>query len=992
MRTLALLCLLPLAASAQTFERFGVRDGLPSELINDVELGPDGLLWIATDDGLARYDGHGFRVWRHRTDDPASIPSSRVITVRPQGGTVWVGTTNGLAALDLQSGRATTIDTLPRAVVQDVAVDVEGRVWVGYVNRGLWRYTPATGRVRPARLAPTQRLRVLVLATHGDDVWVEVGGYRGDPGQVCRLDRDRAVCAESRQVEPWRLLEAAGEAVLLYRTPGEPGWVDWLSTQERWAAPPGTPMGDVFRSTVRVAPGEAWFRASPIAVLRADGTTRTLQADPDRRDGIGGFDARTFVRDRQGNVWVGTEAGLFLARQPAKAFTAVRHIPGDASSLSDDRVNGMAQDAAGRLWVATNGGLNRVDLATGRVTRLGATNPRESVTSSLARAFWQVLPLDSSRVLVGLKRGGVARWDGARLETLDVPGFGEGSGLRSLVRGGDGEVWAASESLARVESEGGTRIALPLPPGVPVNVVQPGIDGALWIGTDDGVYRRDGTEWQAVAPDALCGANVWSMAASVADPGAVWIATVGGGLARVDLATEDVTCVTARDGLPTNSVYGVLADDEGDLWASTTSGLARVDPVTRDVVTFSSADGLAGDAFNLMAQLRLRDGRLAFGGPDGLTIVDPRAVARRAPPDVVVTGVELRGRLLKGTPREVLTLAHDAGSFGVRFAAVDFRAPRRNRYRYRLVGFDEAWQRTDGSAPRAVYARLPPGTYRFEVQAAAADTPFAETPATLDIEIVPALWQRPSVQAGVGALAFLLLFAGGLAAVYRRRRAAERERTEAAEIRRQLAGARERERVRLAQDLHDGPVQTLYRVGHDLDRLGDGALSERVGPVRARVGDVAGELRQMLVELRPTLVEHLGLAAALRTVGRRAEDRFPELTVEVHDAATHELASAARLALFRITQEALQNAGRHAGPARVAIRLRDEADGVRLTVRDDGRGFAVPERMVALARSHHFGLVGAKERAEAVGGTFGVRSVPGAGTEVTAWVPAGDGA
>ena len=479
----------------------------------------------------------------------------------------------------------------------------------------------------------------------------------------------------------------------------------------------------------------------------------------------------------------------------------------------------MAQDDEGRLWVATNGGLNRIDLMTGRVEQLATTSPEFPPGHPNARAIWQVLPRGGDRALVGFKQGGVAMWDGARLQP--VPGLAAG-GPRDLFETPDGAIWVASTAgLWRLSPDGErARIPLPIAPNIPVNVVATGPEGGLWVGTDAGLFReRDGGAWVPVADGSLCGPIVWSMASSQADAGAMWVATVGGGLARIDLETERVACVTVQDGLPTNSVYGVLADSDGMLWASTTSGLARVDPETRDVATFSAADGLTGDAFNLMAQVRLRDGRLAFGGPEGLTMVSPKAVARRSAPHVVITGVERQGRRMRGTPTGGLELAHDAGAFGVRFAATDFRAPRRNRYRYRLVGLDDDWQRTDGSAPRAAYAGVPPGRYRFEVQGAAADTPFSDA-ATLAVVVVPAVWQRLGFRLGAGALLLVALAGAALGIVRSRRREAERERADALEIRRRLAEGRERERARLARDLHDGPIQTLYRVGHDLDRLG----------------------------------------------------------------------------------------------------------------------------------------------------------------------------
>ncbi len=991
MRVLVFL-LLAAGASAQTFERFGVREGLPSELINDVALAPDGTLWVGTDDGLARYDGHGFRTWRAGPGEPSALPSSRVFAVTPVAGGVWVGTARGPARLDLRTGRTTRVAGLPQSGVRDIVEDADGDLWVGYQTTGLWRYSPASGDVVRARLGPeglAKYRRVVALARDGNDIWVEAGdGEGGVAATVCRLDRARAACTSPvLSTLDWRLLRDAGQAVLVRKDrPQGGGWVAWLNG-ERWVVPSSRALDFSFRSILRIAPDRAWLRGdAALTEVRADGSSIRIEADPERRGGLGGYDARALARDRQGNVWVGTESGLYFSRLPARPFQSFVHVEGDPATLGDSRVNGMAQDASGALWVTTNDGLNRIDLPTGRVDRIPAALPAHMRRGTSRGALWQVLALRDGGVLLGAKRAGVAELRDGALRPLSIAGLG--SGVRGLTQDQTGRLWiGANDGLWSGAS--GALTQERLPDAIrPVNVVFEDPSGRLWVGSDDGLLlRTPGGAWRHVAQGRLCAPVIWSMAESVADPGALWLATVGGGLARLDTRAETVECVSVRDGMPTNSVYGVLADAQGHLWASTTSGLARVDPVTRRVVTFSSADGLAGDAFNLMAQLRLADGRLAFGGPAGLTLVDPRRIDSREPPEVVISGVERQGRLLPSIPGsgDTLRLAPGTSSFGVRFGATDFRAPRRTRYRYRLTGVDGGWRFTDGSAPRASYTGVPPGRYSFEVQAAAADTPFSTQRARLDVVVVPAVWQRTSVRA-LGAL-LLIALAGAL--VHRRRRRERLARAlaerNAAEVRRRLADARERERVRLARDLHDGPVQTLYRVGHDLDEI-QSAGGSNVSPVRARVGDVAGELRQMLTELRPTLIEHLGLGGALRVAGRRAEKRFPHLTVGVEDASRGGVTGEAALALFRIAQEAVQNAGRHAGPAHVQIRLADDGDGVALTVEDDGRGFTLPDR-IDLARSEHFGLIGVQERAEAVAGTVAIDSALGRGTTLRAWVP-----
>ncbi|MEL6772621.1 MAG: two-component regulator propeller domain-containing protein [Bacteroidota bacterium] len=1004
---LALVLLVATSVRAQEFERFGIREGLPSELINDVALGPDGLLWIGTDGGLARYDGHGFTVWQHHPDDPTTLPSSRISAVVPVTGRVWVGTAEGLAYLDLQTGASRRVTAMPTAHIDDIVVDPGGTLWVGYRGEGLWRFHPAEGEaefVPFERDGVAYRGRIISLATHDGGVWAAMGSAPDRAPTVCRVHPARLACDDARPGDHWRLLEDAGQAVLVHTSPATgASHLTWLATGERWALAPSVSVKITFRSILRTAPDMAWLRTGGgMIALHRDGRASMVPVAPERRGGLGGYDAHAFALDRQGNMWVGTEAGLYFARFAMPTFTSIQHEPGDPATLSDDRINGLAQDATGTVWVTTNNGLNRLDLETGRVERQDATAPWAD--GRMYRAFWQVSPGPDGVLWLGLKYGGLAVWDGVELRPVPSD-MGPIAAVRSLLHDGDGGLWSGlSGSLWHRDSEGTeARVLLAGRLSRSGNEVYRDRHGGVWVGTDTGLFRRaDDGVWVPVAEHDLCAPIVWSMAESASDPGALWVGTVGGGLARLDLDTHEVECLTDRDGLPTNSVYGVLADDYGALWVSTPSGLARVDIETRRARTFSSADGLAGDAFNLMAQLRLADGRLAFGGQGGLTLVDPSQVVQRPAPEVVITGVERQGRLLPGTPARTIQLRHDGSAFGVRFAATDFRAPRSNRYRYRLVGLDSDWRTTDGAAPRAAYAGVPPGRYRFEVLAAAADTPFSGVPATLVVEVVPALWQRRAFQLGMALLGLALVGGVGWAVQRRRRQHQERARAEAVEIRRRLAEARERERVRLARDLHDGPVQTLYRVGHDLDRLSSTAsrdggavavLDEAVAPIRDRVGDVSDELRQMLVELRPTLADHLGLGAALRAIARRAEERFPHLDIAVLDEARAPATPAGRLALFRIAQEALQNAGRHAGPARVALRLHtaeaDEREWVRLTVQDNGRGFVVPERMVELARTEHFGLVGAQERAEAAGGGCCVTSAPGAGTKVEVWVPVG---
>lgn len=1028
MRRVALLVLTAAAfvceARAQPFARFASRDGLSTDAVTALTQDRSGALWIGTEDGLNRFDGHSFRTYRHNTRDSTSLPGVRVTALLASvSGELWVGTSVGLSRLDRRTGVFHRVALVRGRTVSvaDLTEDPRGRLWVATLRGGLIRYDPATGRTERAWLTGNARddraSSVTDLHWARGELWARV---ERPSVRLCRVDVDRGTCRSSARLPPDLSLVS------------EQGGTDLLGVRSEGAAPqlyrvtPGDGLALIgsaptlpFGRAVRVSETTLWMPSERgLVVLEDDGRIRSIEPDTERRGALTGFDVRALYRDRQGNVWVGTESGLFVWRPPARPFETYRRAPDDPATLSDDRVNGMAEAADGALWVTTNGGLNRLDPVTGRVRRVPVT--ADTPDPTLREAFWQIIEVSPGQFVVGSKRSGlyrleigprgeVRRWTRDRqIDQAYARAAGETgvsiTGVRSLFVDRRGRLWVGtSRGLFRQEA-GGYRV-YGLKPGAPpgdlgddrANVVYEDRRGRIWVGTDVGLYRFDEAADAFVRaaskpPASLCGEVIWSMVESDADPGGLWVATVGGGLGRVDLATETARCLTSDDGLPSDVVVGVLADSEGALWATTNNGLARVDLRSMRVAVFTSADGLQGDAFNLMAQRSLSDGRLAVGGPSGLTVFDP-AVAGRAGrrPVVGFSGVERFGELDRGIPRpgDTLSFAHDRNVFGFRFAALDYRSPELHRYRYRLAGLSDEWIETDGAAPRATFTAVPPGTYRFELLASAFDGDFSGEPAVLHIVVVPAWWQRPVVW-GLFLLGCLSFVALAISRTTRHRVERERrQRADELETLKRLAEGRERERLRLARDLHDGPVQGLYRIGHDLDAVERGADgAPRVSEVRRRVHDVSGELREMLSQLRPTLARHLSLPDSLDSLVGRFAQQAPDVYVET-DYATEAAAAdeTIRLTLYRVAQEALGNVAKHARARVVRLQLAEHEGGLLLVVEDDGVGFELPERLVTLARGAHFGLVGMAERVEAVGGVLEITPREGSGTTVRARVP-----
>ena len=371
----------------------------------------------------------------------------------------------------------------------------------------------------------------------------------------------------------------------------------------------------------------------------------------------------------------------------------------------------------------------------------------------------------------------------------------------------------------------------------------------MWVGTDGGLCRlvpgvlgevRALTCYRHVPGEATSlGADiVWTVAEDAG--GHLWAGTIGGGLARFDAEAETWHRVTTADGLPNNTIYGLMPDDQGRLWMTTNAGLASLDVASGAVSVYTVADGLPSNEFDFMAYHRGRDGTMYVGGPHGLAYFHPDRLAPTSDiVPVVISGIRVndvrRPGLVESGDR--VEIAHDENFLRFEFASLDYRNPEQNRYEYRLRGYEDEWRETNGRQPFAVYTRVPPGTYTFEVRGANRDGVFNPEPVEVEVTIVPALWQRAWVKA---LLALLALGAVGFAAAKLHQGRLRRDRLENL-----------RQRRRIAHRLHTGPVPTLRRIGEDLDRMASGDEDHPIRVVRTTVVEVADGLVTVVEELGP---------------------------------------------------------------------------------------------------------------------------------------------
>lgn len=1004
------------AAQPLQFSHLTPEDGLSQSIVYSIWQEAAGPLWFGTRDGLNRYDGYGFRIYRRVPGEGTSISDNRISAIL---GTpdrhVWIGTRDG--GLNLFDRRTETFrafrhdpgdaSSLSLDWVSALATSGDGTLWVGTLGAGLNRFTGEGFERFTARTAGLPDDRVTALARDGQgQLWVATrSGLCRWSGRQCAAAPAplSSIAVEALHVDDSGHILAGTAGPALYRLAPDGRTVTLLAE-----APP-TPRGGAFIAVRGDPEGVLWAATAESLyryVANGNGTGRlapqSLPVDESAPNTI-----TSLHLDAAGSLWVGTETGVFGLHGLGGRFGLMRHDPSEPNTLSSNRVNAAALTPDGVLWVGTGNGLNRVDRRRGTVERFSTVgvlpDPR----------IWTLLADRNGRLWVGTGGGGLYHFQNGRFEQVEFvaepqPGQrGNVNRIRALHQDRRGNVWVGTSfgmyRIDAAQAAAGSRspqaeafYRLPgSPTGLPhnfVNAIYESRSGHIWVGTDGGIARLDPASRRVQAymhdpadPASLPENIVWSLSES--RDGAMWIGTVGGGLARFDGNAFET--LTEEDGLTSNAVYGILVDNSGFLWVSTGAGLTVYDPQTRAVVgRYDAGDGLQGDEFSLMAKYRSPQGELFFGGDGGLNAFYPeRARAGGAATFVAISEVSLLDGRRAGlvAAGDTLTLRHDQNFFEVRFAARDLVNPMKNRYRYRLIGIDPDWREADGRRPVAAYTDVPPGTYRFEVRGTTADGVFAEEGTILTVVIVPALYQARWFQLLVGLIAIGLLCGGVYLLWSRERDLGARRLSEEREVRLALTTARAAGQVSLGRRLAEGPIRALDTVDHKLELAAMTGDREKVREARSDVGNVSKDLRRLAADLRPSAAGRRPLVDALESLVETYRTAQPKVEIILLDEVPAEVLSAlseeSQVHLFAIAEEALANATRHGEPSVVRLSLTGSAGNLLLEIYDDGCGFRLPLSR-DLARAGKRGLLTAMEHAAALGSSLEIVSGPGEGCTI----------
>ncbi|MEA1676006.1 two-component regulator propeller domain-containing protein [Nitrospirillum sp. BR 11163] len=824
------LTVLPSAAGAATtarwsglaetvFQNYGRDQGLPHPVPTALVQDHDGFIWVGTQGGLARWDGYRFKSYTASLEVPGSLPSDFIksLFVDPQG-RLWVGA-NSLALYDAAADR---FETIPLGAINgrpDIGVitdDGTGGLWIGTDDS--LRHLDIDSRAVTVLRAGTP----------------EAGGLPGGRVQAVLRDGTGGLWVGTAQGLAYRKPGGAGfTAVPLgdaERTPaGDPARTNvsvlfqdgdgriWIGTiryglfviDRPGAAPramnPGaTDLTGWISAICAAGPHEIWVglrNRSIIAIDTRSGAMRAIRHDRTQPSSLAHDDIWALMRDSAGSLWVGGTGGLSYHPHDAGLIATV--FGGSrAEGLSASDVFAVLSAHDGRVWMGFfDGGIDVVDPQGGRITALrpDPNRPEDALPPDIV---FRMAQDEAGRVYIATRRG-LYRADPAAnaVHRVALPGGRDPAAPAMSVIIRDGLLWLGGEEDGlhsyTLDGPGGTpgRLMFGSAPADQdrlsdrtIRALLAGTGRDLWVGTRNGLNHIDiatgAVEQIPPAPGDPKGLPDPYVTSLLVDrQGRLWVGTFGGGLALMTGRGPDDKPRFRRfglaQGMPHPNVCSLEMDGDGVIWAGTDDGLARIDPETLEVRAVRRADGSALVDYFVGASTATPAGEALFGSKGGMTVVRPGTLPPwRFPAPVVITDLRVGGHPMPVARAAAgpLVLTPETNSLAAEFAALDYTAPGRNRYAYRLEGYDTDWIQADVNRRLAVYSNLPPGDYTLRLRGSNRDGVWAERDLTLPLRVMPAWYQRLGVRLLAGALvvvAVTLLVRWRTA--YLRRRQAELE-------------------------------------------------------------------------------------------------------------------------------------------------------------------------------------------------------------------------
>lgn len=962
-----LLGLLQLAQQElQIPQVISTQDGLSNNIVYETYQDHEGFIWIATDNGLNRFDGYDFKIFYHDTEDSTSISNNVVRAIlEDSNGNLWIGTLDGLNLYNRKTETFKRFDTTQnssniRLDMQHMFLDNGGKIWFnnlrtigwfdtnslafGFIDAGYSASTLAIDRrngiwmssrngTLEKYIVDTKSIRLLKKTNSTDKIPLHWGSYSNT------LWIKRSSLSDSFKVK----------TSILPRLPNDAFARELLETDENtlWI---GTETG-------------LYIYLKDVQELKSIdlGNSSTLSSA-----------IRSIDSDRNGGVWVGTLSGLFHFDAFQKPF---EHI--DIVNASSDVVMGIESSSQTIYANALGRGLYTYDLKSGQVKkRLFSQKAPEgfdfiwAIETVPESDFPLWLATDAGLLLYNPKNG---NWKDVKLASF----LGKASPSFSILKTDNEYNWVSSkEEIHQVAKRDGRIIkSKPLYEFSKESLIQDLslVGDQLYIATEGVgmlIYNIESEEVQSLSTivptsKVISTTPIWEL---FKDNKTLWIGT-NRGLFSLDTESNDFKQVTTVPSLENRVIFSIEQDQNGTLWMGTEKGLASFNPEKKEARFYNENDGLKNIEFNRRSVKKTSEGQLLFGGVNGITAFYPDQIQQNTiVPSLHITDIEVITSDSTFSPTledtDKLTLPWHQNTVQINYAALNYTNSSQNQYRHQLVGHDPDWVENKG-ARQARYVRLPPGKYTFEVMGSNNDGLWNPVAKTIIIEILPPFWQMWWFKSLIILSATLILWS---LYKYRVKRLLEVERM----------------RLRIAGDLHDEVGSGLSGIALTGDLLqrqvkNGGAKPELVERITKNARNLASSLDAIVWLIDPQK-ETLGdFLIKTRAIGSEllTQSKF-ELIENLSDTdRVRTLSAEQKRNLFLLTKEGLNNAAKYANANTVTLTIGYDNSKLSFKLVDNGNGFDLTE----VENGH--GLDSMKNRAQHLNTKLAIQSSIGSGTIIS---------
>jgi ligand-binding sensor domain-containing protein/signal transduction histidine kinase len=951
----------------------------PGGIVHAITQTPDGYLWIGTDTGLIRFDG--FKFDAAQLSPPVPSANAPVLALATDADGSLLIAVQGAGVLRRKNERfeivtGTTVLSQAPSEVTAMVQDENGHILMSDLGRGTIRFQNEQFEdLAGANVLPGSSAVISLASATDGKIWLGTM----NSGLFYSMHGHATNVSVGLPYKKINCLLPIGANEVWVGTDG--GAFRWNGVRFDQVELP--PLGKVqVRTLLRDRDANIWVGTEK-GLLRISGRGVSLLDEKHPREDPG---INALFEDREGNLWVGGARGLERIRDSA-FLTYSPDSP--VSELTSETVGPVYADAENRTWFApVAGGLYW--LRDGRAQPVREAGLQKDVVYSIAG--------QKNEIWIGRQHGGVTRlrYQNGIVKSLTYTqqnGLAQNS-VYAVYQARDGTVWAGTVNGGASSFKDGRFVTYTTASGLSSNTIYSILgthDGTIWLATPNGLNAWSTLHWKTYSSrEGLPSDSVNCLFED--SSGVLWIGTSNG---LASLSSGHIQVFPEAPESLRKQIYGLVEDRSGWLWVATSSHVLRVRREKLllgtlqpdDVREYGLADGLRSTQGVKRSSSVVADalGRIWFSTSRGLSVVDPSRLLRDSPPAIV----HLDAVSADGSAIEIGNLIHIPPSrkrITFSYTALSLAVPERIRYRYFLESFDRSWSEP-AAAGEAVYTNLGAGSYRFRVTASNSDGIWNGSESAVSFQVDPVLWQTWWFRSACLVTAAFLAW---IAYLYRVRQVTARLDMQFQE--------RISERTRIAGELHDTLLQSVqglilhFQRARNLLPANPAEAVQRLDVALDRAEQAIVESRNAIHDLRSSTLSESDLEQALTALGKELgpvdgnAGKDAEVLKVVVEGTARPIRPVLRDDVYRIVREALRNAFRHANAEHIEAEVVYEENLFRVRIRDDGKGIN-PNILEHEGPSGHWGLVGMRERAKRIGGQLEVWTEHNAGTEIELTVP-----